>query len=137
MKSDLNKLTKIEREDYTRTNMILDRVCENISGARPGSYFILAHNCDPKYKATIKYFIVSSKLSMIEIKLHALSELGLSSDTPANLTYKGRKIPENYVPMSDINFGMIEKDFIHLYIGAHLPGGMMQGFFSKIFCRCR
>ena len=125
MRNDLNKLTKIEREVYTRTNIILDRVCENISGARPGSYFVLAHNSDPKYKDTIKYFIVSSYQSTIEIKLRALSKLGLSSDTPANLIQNGRTIPENFVPISHINFGMTEKHFIHLYVATQLSGGMM------------
>ena len=132
MRGDLNKLTKIEREVYTRTHMILDRVCENKKAARPGSYFVLAHNSDPKYKDTIKYFIVSSYQSTIEIKLRALSKLGLSSDTPANLTHKGKTIPENFMPISHLNFGMTEMHFIHLSVAAQLYGGMMQGLCSSI-----
>ena len=127
MRSDLNKLAKMKREVYTRTHMVLDRVCENKKAARPGSYFILAHNSDPKYKDTIKYFIVSSYQSTIEIKLRALSKLGLSSDTPANLIQNGRTIPENSVPISQIDFGMTEMHFIHLYVAAQLSGGMGQG----------
>ena len=127
MKSDFNKLTQIEREVYTRTYTVLDKVCENKKAARPGSYFVLAHNSDPKYKDTIKYFIVSSYQSTIEIKLRALSELGLSTDTPANLIQNGRTIPENSVPISQIDFGMTEMHFIHLYVAAQLSGGMGQG----------
>ena len=105
---------------------------ENKPGARTGSYFILAHNCDPKYKDTTKYFTMSSNLSTVEVKLRALSELGLSSDTPANLTHKGKTIPENSVPISHLNFGMTEMHFIHLSVAAQLYGGMMQGLCSSI-----
>ena len=137
MRNDLNKLTKIKREVYTRTYKVLDRVCESIPDARPGSYFILAYNCDSQFKDTIKYFIVSSHQSTIEVKLRALSELGLSSDTPANLTHKGRVMPDDSVPMSHRNYGITEKDLIHLNVGSYLPGGMMKRVFNKILGRSR
>ena len=69
---------------------------------------------------------------MVEVKLRTLSKLGLSSDTPANLTHKGKTIPENSAPISHIDFGMTEMHFIHLSVAAQLYGGMMQGLCSSM-----
>ena len=84
MKSVLNKLEKIETQEYARKHMHMDRLCAN---QRTESYFIVAHNSDPKYEGTKRYFTMPSNLSTVEVKLRSRKVLNLSADTPVNLMH--------------------------------------------------
>ena len=73
-----------------------------------------------------------SNLSTVEVKLRSRKVLGLSAETPVNLMHQGKVISDDGAPMRHINYGMTEKDIVHLYVDAHLLGGMMQGLCSTI-----
>ena len=73
-----------------------------------------------------------SNLSTVEVKLRSRIVLGLNADTPVNLMHQGKVIPDDGTPMSHRNYGMSEMDIFHLYVGASLSGGMMQGLCSSI-----
>ena len=95
MKSDFNKLEQSERREYMHKFVNTDKVNANPRGARTGSYYIVAINCDSKYVGAKRFFTVPSNLTAVEVKLRGLVELGLSADTPLSLTHDGIVIPEN------------------------------------------
>ena len=123
MKSDFNKLEQSERREYMHKFVNTDKVNANPRGARTGSYYIVAINCDSKYVGAKRFFTVPSNLTTVEVKLRGLVELGLSADTPLSLTHDGIVIPEN-LEQSHKEFGWTDKDILHLNVEANLPGGM-------------